>query len=118
MVVTPHPSSRRSLSRDYKEHPPAAGVYLIRNTVTQRIVLKASLNLEGAINRDRFELRMGSHRDATLQADFKRLGDVAVHFEIVETLKPPSDPAADRTEALALALALWQDELLPKAEPK
>jgi hypothetical protein len=114
---TPRPS-RRDQTRQYKENPPAAGVYLIRNLVTQRIVLKASLNLEGAMNRDRFELRMGKHRDATLQADCKRLGEAALRFEVVETLKPPTDPDADPAEALALALALWQEELLSKEVPK
>jgi hypothetical protein len=52
---------KRSLTRQYKETPPPMGVYVIRNLATGRVRVRASMNLEGAINRDRFELGLKSH---------------------------------------------------------
>jgi hypothetical protein len=113
--LSPSPSeSRRALRQRYKDSPRPIGVYLIRNRVTQRLVLRASLDMDGAMNRDRFELRQGSHRDRVLQADWQQHGEAALQFEIVEQLRPPADdPNFDAREALALSLALWREELLP-----
>lgn len=114
---TSEPSSRRTLRRHYKETPRAMGVYLVHNTVTGHRVLKASLNLEGALNRERFELRMGSHRDAALQAAWRLHGEPAVQIEVIEIIKPRPAPGFDPAAALAEALALWQAELLAPKEP-
>ena len=104
-------TQRRALSRQYKESVRTMGVYVIRNTESQRVVLRASLNLEGAINRDRFELRLGCHRDVTLQADWRRLGEAGLHFEVLEAIKPRPGSEDDPREVLSLSLALWQEEL-------
>lgn len=109
-------TQRRALSRQYKERARTMGVYAIRNTESQRVLLRASLNLEGAINRDRFELRLGCHRDAALQAAWRRLGEAGVRFEVLEAIEPRPGSDDDPREVLALSLALWQQELrLPGA---
>ncbi len=110
-------SRRRDLVRAYKQHPRTMGVYLIRTPDTRRVLLRASLDLDGAINRDRFELRLGCHRDAALQADWHRLGEAGVRFEVLERIRPQPDADADPREVLALSLALWQDELQQPGEP-
>lgn len=109
--------SRRTLRRHYKETPRAMGVYLVHDMVTQHRVLKTSLNLEGALNRERFELRMGSHRDAALQASWRQHGEAAVQFKVIEILKPRPEPGFDPAAALAESLSLWQAELLAPKEP-
>lgn len=107
---------RRALARQYKESPRTMGVYVIRSTASQHVLLRASMNLDGAINRDRFELRLGCHRDASLQADWRRLGEAGVRFEVLEAIRPRPDADDDPRELLALALSLWQLELgLPGA---
>lgn len=110
------PTARRTMVRQYKEQGPAMGVYRIHNTVTARTVLHASRNVHGAMNRDRFELRLGGHRDAALQHDWNAHGESAMQFEIVELIVPTSEPTFDAAEALATSLALWRDELLPSGE--
>lgn len=109
----PSAADRRALLRQYKETPRPLGVYLARDVASGRIVaLRAALDVDGAINRDRFELRQGGHRDAAMQAVWRRGGEDALRFETVELLKPPTEERPyDPREALAEALALWREEL-------
>jgi hypothetical protein len=102
---------RRALTRQYKEAPPPMGVYAIRNLVEDRLYVGASNNVEGAINRARFELKMNGHRNRGLQQDWQRLGAEAFHCEVVDTVKMRDDPAFDAQAELADMLTLWREEL-------
>lgn len=104
--------SKRSLSRQYKDAPPRGGVYVIRNLAEpHRLYLGASPNPDGAINRDRFELKLESHRHARLMDDWTRCGGDSFRFEIIDTVKPRDDPSFDPKAELATLLALWTEEL-------
>jgi hypothetical protein len=96
---------------EYKENPPDAGVYRIRNTATGRIVVGAAVNAAGRLNRHRFQLRGGSHPDAELQADWNELGEDAFEFEVLDHLEPRDDPDYDPTDDLALLQSMWRDRL-------
>jgi hypothetical protein len=87
------------------------GVFAILNLVEDRIYVGASNNVEGAINRARFELKMNGHRNTRLQQDWRRLGPSAFRFDIVDTVKKRDDPAFDAQAELAALLALWCEEL-------
>ena len=106
-------AARRALSRRARDNPRTMGVYAIRCRASGHLVLHASVNLDGAINRDRFELRLGSHRDRRLQAAWNGGGEAALAFEVLEVIRPKPSPAFDPAEALDLALRLWRAELLP-----
>lgn len=106
-------AARREVSRRARDDPRTMGVYAIRCRATGHLVIHASLNLDGAINRDRFELRLGSHRDRRLQAAWAGGGEAALAFEVLEVIRPQPDPSFDAAEALAQALRLWRAELLP-----
>ena len=56
----------KTLKRQSLETSARAGVYLIRNQVTGRALVDGSANVEGALNRHRFELRFGKHRNTAL----------------------------------------------------
>src|SRR5262249_11160876 len=83
---------KRALTRLYKETAPQRGVYVIRNTASGRTFIGGSMNLPGAINRARFELGLGQHRNAELQRDWLALGADSFAFEVVDTLKQREDP--------------------------
>lgn len=106
-------AARRALSRQARDTPRTMGVYAIRCPDSGYTVLRASVNLDGAVHRDRFELRLGSHRDRRLQAAWNRGGDAALAFEVLEVVRHRPDPTFDAAEALDLALRLWRAELLP-----
>jgi hypothetical protein len=107
------PVDARALKQRYKEAKRAMGVYAIRNLVDGRILLGASPDVDGALNRHRFELDHKGHRDRELLRDWLRLGPQGFRFEIVDTVKLRDDPAFDAEAELAALLALWIEELDP-----
>jgi hypothetical protein len=102
---------RRELSQQYKETGPRMGVYAVRNRADEVVLVGASLNVDGAMNRDRFELRNKTHRNRRLLQDWLRWGADGLRFEVVDTLKKRDDPAFDPQAELASLLALWREEL-------
>ncbi|MBG9388618.1 GIY-YIG nuclease family protein [Caenimonas aquaedulcis] len=105
------PSARRELSRHYKDNPPPAGVFAIRNLDDHRVYVNGSMNVDGAMNRARFELTMRGHRNKALQADWLRLGAERFSFEIVDTVKKREEPGFDAAAELEGLLAMWRQEL-------
>jgi len=103
--------SRRAISRQYKESARPAGVFVIRNRLTGRAYVAGSLDVEGAMNRARFELNMRSHRSKTLGQDWIAHGAEYFSFEVVDRVKEREDPGFDRKAELEKLLSLWQEEL-------
>jgi hypothetical protein len=48
--------SRKELKREYKERQKPAGVFRVKNTANNKVLLGSSLNLEGSLNKHRFML--------------------------------------------------------------
>lgn len=92
-----------------------AGIYLVKNLETGRVLLGSSLNLHGPLNRHRAELKFGSHRCKALQADWDRLGEKAFAFEIVATVLPGA-PVRMRDKALKVLEQNWIDAHQPFVE--
>lgn len=103
--------TRAELKRQYKEAHPPMGVYAIRNLATGQCYVQASMNVEAAMNRDRFELGFKGHRNAALQRDWLVLGAGHFRFEVLDLLKKREAPDFDYKAELATTLALWREEL-------
>jgi hypothetical protein len=103
--------SKRQMTKQYKDTMVPAGVFVIRNKITGRVFVGASMNLEGAINRHRFELQRKAHRNKALLRDWTELGPDNFSVERIETIKPRSEPAFDYEGELAVMLQLWCEEL-------
>ena len=71
------------------------GIFAIRDRTSGRLVLGASRNVHAALNRARFELRMGTHADRELQAAWDRSGVEAIGFDVLELVKEREDPRFD-----------------------
>ena len=102
---------RKAKVREYKDHPPLAGVYQIRNRVSGRVMLGASTNPAGRLNRHRFALKMGSHPERELQADWKELGEDSFELTILDDLEPSDDPSRDPAGDLAALESMWIEKL-------
>jgi len=104
---------RAELRQAYKEAPPPAGVYAVRSLETgEVVVLGASLNAPGMLNRIRFQLEAGMYRDhPALQADWKRLGPSRFDLQVLDLLPPPKEAAVDVAEELEVLLAMWREKL-------
>ncbi len=109
-------NDKRKLRDDYKQSFLPIGVYAIRNTVNQRVFIGGSRNLHGAMNRHRFELTTGAHRNAALQADWKLFGASAFCFEVLDQIKERQDQSVDYDAELASLLALWADDFADRGE--
>ncbi len=105
------PSDKRAMKRQYLEAKVPAGVYAIRNRLNGRVYVGASLNVDGAINRHRFELQQKNHRNPALLRDWLDQRGEHIEFEVLGLVKERDDPAFDRQAELAALLELWQEEL-------
>jgi len=63
------------------------GIYAIRDRASGHLLLGASRNVHAALNRARFEMRMGNFADRALQAGWNRGGVDALAFEVLELVK-------------------------------
>lgn len=86
------------------------GIYLIRDKETGQVLVGSSRNVHGAINRIRFELRLRSHSNKELQAEWNRSGPDRFDFEIVELLKEREDRNFDYIAELRTLEQLYREE--------
>ena len=107
---------KKQLTQDYKLRRLPMGVFLIRNLVSKKIFLASGQNLEGIINRHKFDLSHGGHKNKQLQADWNELGPSNFAFEVVEQMEPPSGGHFDAKQELRFMEDLWLDELKPFGE--
>lgn len=104
---------KKKLKEEYKQKGDPMGVYQIRNTVNDKVLIGASLNLTGILNRHKFGLQMGNHQNRTLQAEWNEFGAESFAFEILDELTPTEAPGRDYREDLASLEELWLEKLQP-----
>jgi DNA-binding MarR family transcriptional regulator len=86
-----------ALKAAYRQQAPALGIIALQHLPSGRTLLERSP--PGALNRHRFELTLGTHRNARLQADWRRDGAAAFRLAIIDTVEVPDDPAFDACRA-------------------
>jgi hypothetical protein len=89
------PSARRAAKRQARDAFPPMGIYAIRDRASDHLLLGASPNVHAALNRARFELRMGKYADRVLQAEWNRSGVDGLAFEVLELVKERDDADFD-----------------------
>lgn len=104
---------RRETKRAYKDNPPPMGVLRITNQVNGKTFLYSALNLPGAFNSQRFQLKTGTHPNRALQSDWNTFGPDAFAFEAAETLTPADIPRDQWKSTLAALEKKWLDTLRP-----
>ena len=102
---------KKAIKRQYLEVKSRAGVYAIRNHATGRALIAGAPNVEGVLNRHRFELRFGQHRNKSLMKDWQTFGESGFSFEVLDRIKPSDDPAFNAVEELAQLVNLWRVEM-------
>jgi hypothetical protein len=107
---------KKQLKKDYQQTPRAAGVFLIRNNLNDRVFLAAGVDLHGLINRHRFQLTRGSHPNKQLQAEWNEFGSNNFAFEIVDELSPNAGVEVNYKTEVAFLEDLWLDKLKPFGE--
>jgi len=108
--------SRKELNRAYAERVKPAGVFQVKNLANDKVLLGSSLNLEGSLNKHRFMLKIGSHTNKPLQADWNEFGPEQFAFEILEEVVRKDDPNFNLSDELSLLEMLWLEKLQPVGE--
>ena len=105
--------NKKRLKKEYQQDQRPMGVFLIRNLVNDKVFVGTGLDLVGIINRHKFDLTSGSHRNRRLQAEWNEFGGDNFAFEIVDQLSPRADTRVDYREDLAFLEELWLEKLQP-----
>ncbi len=79
-------SGRKALLRAYRERKVEAGVYAVRCQASGEVWIGATPDLATRQSGVWFTLRLGSHREPTLQAAWNAHGNEAFAFEALETI--------------------------------
>ncbi|MDD5224738.1 MAG: GIY-YIG nuclease family protein [bacterium] len=109
-------TTRDELKRQYKETPKQAGIFQVINKTNGKILLCSSKNLEGKLNKHRFQLSIQRHYNQQLQEDWDRLGEDAFRFEISEIVKVKDDPGFNLDDELSLLEEIWIEKTQPYGE--
>ncbi len=104
---------KKVLIREYKETRRPMGVYCIRNTVNGKLLVGKSIDLPSILNRQRGQLRSGSHPNPTLHKDLVEYGAEAFEVEILDTLEVPEQADYDSSADLRTLEQMWLDKLSP-----
>jgi hypothetical protein len=88
----PSKESRKEAARKFKEKKRLLGAYAIRCTVTGRVWVGVSRNLDATKNGSWFTLRTGSHMEKSLQAEWNTQGEAAFEYEILVGLDEEIHP--------------------------
>lgn len=107
---------KKALIREYKETKRPIGVYCIRNTVNGKLLVSTSRDLPSILNRQRMQLRAGSHTNQSLHKDLKEYGAEAFEVEVLDTLDVPEQADYDPSADLRILEQMWLDKLLPYGE--
>ena len=104
-------AAHKNLKRQYLEASSRAGVYAIRHLSSGRALVAGSTDAQGMLNRHRFELRHGVHRNARLARDWNEQGESGFLFELLDTVTVRDDPGFNLATELAALVELWRQEI-------
>ncbi|MCX7749908.1 MAG: DUF2087 domain-containing protein [Clostridia bacterium] len=106
---------KKELIQQYKEMKKEAGVYQIRNTKNQKILVLVTPDLK-TMNGKRFQLEMGGFMNKQLQEEWKQFGADAFEFEVLEVLEEKEEGFFDKKEELKKLEKKWLEKLQPYGE--
>ena len=89
------------------------GVYCIRNSVNGKLLVGKSTDLPSILNRQRGQLRLGSHPNPALQKDLVEYGAEAFEVEVLDTIEAPNHADYDPSADLRTLEQMWLEKLLP-----
>lgn len=105
--------TRKELKEEYKQSPPAMGVYQIRNLINGKLLIGSALNLKGILNSNKFQLNLGSHRNKRLQADWNEFGSDSFAFEVLDKLAATNGVDHDYKPDVTFLEEIWLEKLEP-----
>lgn len=107
---------RKVLLREYKESRRPMGVYRVLNRANGKVLVGSSVNVPAMLNRHRAQLKLGTHQNRALQADWQEFGVDAFEFEVLDILEPSDQLDYDPADDLRALEEMWLEKLSPFEE--
>jgi nitrate/nitrite-specific signal transduction histidine kinase len=108
-------TDKKELKKIYKQSLQPMGIYQIKNLASEKIYIGRSMDLNGKLNSERFQLKNRMHMNRELQNDFSGLGEEKFSFEILDRLQPKEAPNHDYSGELQALEEMWLEKLQPYA---
>jgi hypothetical protein len=107
---------KKEIKRQYKETDVEAGVYHIKNTINQKLLVGSTKNLK-TLNGIKFMLETNGYTtNKDLQKEWNQYGKEAFIIDILEVLKKSDEPYFNEKEALLALEEKWLEKLQPYGE--
>lgn len=104
---------KKEIKQQYKQKLPDMGIYQVRNLENGKIYIGRTLELQGKLNSEKFQLKHNMHANRELQKDFNELGEGKFSFEVLDRLTPRDGPGHDHGSELETLEAMWLEKLQP-----
>ena len=103
--------TKKEMQAQYKEREIVGGVYAVKNTAKNKLLIDAATDLSGAKNRFDFSMNTGSCVHPKLQNDWKEQNGKQFVFEVLEELKKgdTQSPAAFKADMEVLK-QMWLEK--------
>jgi len=104
--------TKKEMQAQYKEREVIGGVYAIKNTVNNKMLIDVAADISGAKNRFDFSMNTGSCVHPKLQNDWKEQSGKQFIFEVLEELKrgDTQSPAEFKADIEVLK-QMWLEKL-------
>ena len=103
---------KKELQSQYSGREVTGGVFLIRNTVNNRILINAATDLQSSRNRFDFAQKTGSCIDMKLQKDWAEHGSAAFALEVLDELKKgETQTDAEFKADVSLLKEIWLERM-------
>ncbi len=79
--------TKKELKDEYKQMKFPMGVFQVKNSSNNKVLIDHSLDMESKWNRHKMELKFGNHRNKDLQKDWDKYGEENFVFEVITELK-------------------------------
>jgi hypothetical protein len=104
--------TKKELIAQYKGREIIGGVYAIKNTLNNKLLLRAAVDLKGSKNRFEFSLKTGSCVDMKLQNDWNKQGGEQFVFEVLEEFKKDETQTEEGYKAdIEVLREMWIEKL-------
>ena len=108
--------SKKELKEAYKQKKFQIGVYQIRNTINNKVLIDSSVDLVAIWNRERFQLNFGNHPNTELQKDWKEYGEDKFSYEILTEIDQKEESSANYKKEAKELERMFIEELQPFGE--
>ena len=108
----PDKLTKKKMQSSYKEREKVGGAFVVVNCENDKVMIDASTDIQGAINRFDFSKKTGSCVYLKLNEDWIKHGKEAFKLEVLETItKKPEQTDEDFKEDVEVLKNLWLEKM-------